>query len=257
MRSVAELDFFAAGENFVTAVVFVPLSDGRVLVHVLDDVSPADAGVVRTERNLAFLRAVGDDAHLGAAEIVVEEVLEPHSRDKQEVPRVLTTFLDVLDRAVRADLAVILARQAERFVELLQDAAERQALRCTVRVVIFEKREAHHEVREPLAAVRVGDVLHVRDQSLDVQELRHRCHFLRFLVDHHGRADAAVRVAAAARPVPIRSQARERRPRNRRTLPSSESGNQSRVGSVIPTCFLNVVREVRQACNAAAGDAVR
>ena len=194
---VAELDFLAAGKHLVAAVVFVPLSDGRVLVHVLDDISPADAGVVSTERDLAFLRAVRDDAHLGAAEIVVEQVLEPHSRDKEEVPRVLTTFLDVLGRAVGTDLSVIFARQAKRLVELLQDAAERQAVRCTVRVVVLEKGEAHHQVREPFAAVRVRDVLHVRDQSLDIQELRHRSHLLCFLVDHHGRADAAVRVAAA------------------------------------------------------------
>ena len=195
--------FFTVGEDLVTAVVLVPLGDRRVLVHVLDDVSPADTRVVCAEGNFAFLRAVGDDAHFGAAEIVVEEILEPHSRDKQEVPRVLTALLDILDGAVPADLSVILTRQAERLVELLQDAAERQAVRCAVRVVVFEKCEAHHEIREPLAAVGVGDVLHVRDEALNVQELRHRCHFLCFLVDHHGRADAAVRVAAAGDLSPI------------------------------------------------------
>src|SRR5688572_18629219 len=98
----------AACEYFVTAVLFIPLCDGRILVHVLDDVTPADAGVVCTETYLAFLRTVRDDAHLRAAEIVVEEILEPHARDKEEVPRILATLLDVLDRTIRTDLSIIL-----------------------------------------------------------------------------------------------------------------------------------------------------
>jgi hypothetical protein len=36
----------------------------------------ADAGVVGAEGDFAFLRAVRDDAHLGAAEVAVEQVLE-------------------------------------------------------------------------------------------------------------------------------------------------------------------------------------
>src|SRR5688572_22712787 len=108
----------------MTAVFLVPLCDGRVLVHVLDDVTPADAGVVCTERDLAFLRAVRDDAHLGAAEVVVEKILEPHTCDEQEVPRVLTALLNIFHGTIGTDLSVILAREAERLVELLQDTAE-------------------------------------------------------------------------------------------------------------------------------------
>src|SRR5207245_4379464 len=100
-----------------------------------------DAGIVGTERNFAFLRAVGDDAQLGAAEIVVKEGLEPHAGNKEEVPRVVTAFLDVFHRAVGTDLAVILARQAKRFVELLEDGAERQTFWRAVRVVILEQSE--------------------------------------------------------------------------------------------------------------------
>ena len=36
--------------------------------------------------DLTHLRAVRDDAHLGAAEVVVEEVLEPHAGDEQDAP---------------------------------------------------------------------------------------------------------------------------------------------------------------------------
>src|SRR5262249_46887895 len=58
----------------------------RDAVHLLDDLAPADAGVVGAEADLSRLRRVGDDAHLGAAEVVVEEVLEPHPGDRQQPP---------------------------------------------------------------------------------------------------------------------------------------------------------------------------
>jgi hypothetical protein len=37
--------------------------------------------LVSAKRNFAFLRAVWNDAHFGAAKIVVEKVLKPHSFD--------------------------------------------------------------------------------------------------------------------------------------------------------------------------------
>src|SRR5690242_5233564 len=108
------------------AMLLIPLRDGRVLVHVLDDVSPANSRVVRAEGDLAFLRAVRDDAHLGAAEIVVEKILEPHARDEQEVPAVSTPLLDVRFGAIAAHLAVIFAGQAERLVKLLEELVKRK-----------------------------------------------------------------------------------------------------------------------------------
>ena len=88
-------------------------------MHLLDDVAPAHARVVGAEADLAFLRGVGDDALLGAAEVVVEEVLEPHAGDEEEVPAIGAALLDVLHRAVAGDLAVVLAGRAEALVELL------------------------------------------------------------------------------------------------------------------------------------------
>src|SRR5262249_35102750 len=107
------------GEDLMAAMLLVPFGDGRVLVHVLDDVAPADAGVVGAETDLALLGAVRDDAHLGAAEVVIEEVLETHARDEQEVPAVFAALHDVINSAVRRGFAVILARQSESLVELL------------------------------------------------------------------------------------------------------------------------------------------
>ena len=65
-------DALAAGEDFVTAVLVIPFGQRGGHVHLLDDVAPADARVVRAERDFALLRGVGDDALLGTAEIVVE-----------------------------------------------------------------------------------------------------------------------------------------------------------------------------------------
>src|SRR5580700_1249664 len=96
-----QIDLLAFGEDVVLAVFLVPLGDGRVLVHVLDDFAPAHAGVVRAEGNLTLLRGVGNDAHFGAAEIVIEKVLEPHAGDKQEVPRIFLAALHgIFERAV-------------------------------------------------------------------------------------------------------------------------------------------------------------
>src|ERR1041385_1121671 len=102
-------------------MLLIPLRDSRVLVHVLDDVSPTDTGVVSTERNLAFLRAVRDDAHFSATEIVVEEILEPHTRDEEEVPAIRPALSDIFLAAIAADFAVVLTGQAKRLVELLEE----------------------------------------------------------------------------------------------------------------------------------------
>src|SRR5262249_10869891 len=70
----------------------VPLGEGRGLEHLFDDLSPAHAGVVRAEGNLSHLSGVRDDAHLGAPEVVVEEILKPHPADEEDAP-VMAPFL--------------------------------------------------------------------------------------------------------------------------------------------------------------------
>src|SRR6266699_6039113 len=82
MSKALKVDVLAFGINFVLPVVLVPLGHGRVFVHVLNDLPPAYTGVVRAEGNLTLLRRVRDDAHFGAAEVIVEQILEPHSRDE-------------------------------------------------------------------------------------------------------------------------------------------------------------------------------
>ena len=189
------VDLAPAGVDLVPPVLSVPLRQRRGHVHLLDDVPPADARVVRAERNLAFLRSVGDHAHLRAPEVVVEQVLEPHAGDEQEVPRIVPAG---------GALAVVLAAQGERLVELLQQVEHREVLGGLHRVVVLQQGQPHLHVRGQLAATRVGhppDVLH---ELRHVDELRHRGHVLGLLVDHQRRADPAVRMAAATDLPPLR-----------------------------------------------------
>src|SRR5690349_9417346 len=68
------------------AATAMPFREGCGPVHAFDDLSPADAGVVGAEGNLAFLCPIRNDAHFGAAEIVGPEILEPHAFDTQNPP---------------------------------------------------------------------------------------------------------------------------------------------------------------------------
>jgi len=55
-----------------------------------------------------LLRGVRDDAHLGAAEVVVEKILKPHAGDEEEVPGILATLHGVVKLTIRRGLAVFL-----------------------------------------------------------------------------------------------------------------------------------------------------
>ena len=82
MSWITQLNLFTASKDFVSTMLFVPLTYGRVLVHVLDNVAPANPRVVGAETDLALLGAVRNDAHLSAPEVVVKQILEPHAGDE-------------------------------------------------------------------------------------------------------------------------------------------------------------------------------
>src|SRR5260370_25700559 len=82
-------NIMAGGVNRVAAVFFVSFAEVGGLVHVLDDLAPADAGVVGAEGNLAFLSAVRNDAHLSASEVIVKKILEPHAFDAEHAPHII------------------------------------------------------------------------------------------------------------------------------------------------------------------------
>jgi hypothetical protein len=124
---------FAAGEDFVPPVFFVPLGEGGRHVHLLDDVPPTHTRVVSAEGNLAFLRRVRNNALLGAPEVVIEQILEPHSGDEQEVPTIRTPLLNIGHRAIPGHFAIrarnCLLRHAETFVEFLDQVAQSEVSR--------------------------------------------------------------------------------------------------------------------------------
>ena len=113
----------------VLAVGGVPFSHARVLVHLLHDVPPADAGIVGAERDFAHLRPVRNDAHLRPAEVVGPEILEPHPGHEQHEPLV-GLAIAVRRRAHSAQ------RSATLFVELLDQVDQPEALWRTRRPVV-------------------------------------------------------------------------------------------------------------------------
>src|SRR3989442_8204457 len=80
------------GVNSMPFVFLVPVGEVSRLVHVLDDLPPADTRVVSAEGDFAFLSAVRNHAHFSAAEVVVEEVLKPHAFNAEHPPDVAGAF---------------------------------------------------------------------------------------------------------------------------------------------------------------------
>src|SRR5262249_19246255 len=115
----------APGVNLVVAMRLLSLGDGCVFLYVFFDLASAATGVVGAEADFALLGGVRNDAHFGAAEIVVEQVLEPHAGDKQKVPRVgLAALHGVFISALGRSAAVLgggLGSQRPGLVELLEE----------------------------------------------------------------------------------------------------------------------------------------
>ncbi len=205
MANFGHAHLFAAGKDLVAAVLLIPLGEGGRHVHLLNDVAPADAGVVSAEADFAFLRGVGDDALLGAAEVVVEEILEPHAGDEEEVPTVLAALLDIFEGAVAFDAAVVLAGGVEGLVHLLHHVSDFEVGGRHERIVVAQQRESEADEREGLAASRVIDLGQILGHLVHVEEGGYGSRFLGFLVDHQRHADAAVGVAAAGELAPLRA----------------------------------------------------
>ncbi len=208
MLKALQVDALALGVDLVLSVVLIPLGHGRVLMHVLDDLPPTHAGVVRAEADLALLRRIRNDAHFGAAAIVVEQILEPHPGDEQEVPRIgLPALHGVFVRAVRRRLAVFLLRALRKrpgLIKFLEEVVQLQPLGALEGLVVLQEGHGHHEVRKSLAARSVGDVRDIFRKLYGIEEARNGRPFLRFFVDHQRRAHSAIRVAAAGERTPLR-----------------------------------------------------
>ena len=146
MAGIVENDLLAAGKDFMTAVLLIPLGERCGHVHFLDDIAPAHAGVIGAEADLALLRGVRNDALLGAAEVIVIQVLEPHTGDKQEVPAVLAAPLDIFDGAVPLHAAILLVGAfggPKSLVKLLQQVHQFEVGGGLVRIVVAQQGQRH------------------------------------------------------------------------------------------------------------------
>src|SRR5246500_5967805 len=86
MFGTVKVDAFSANKNLMPPMLLIPLCQRGGHVHLLDDVPPSHPGVVSAKGNLSLLRSVGDNALLGPAEILVEQILEPAVRGGHVVP---------------------------------------------------------------------------------------------------------------------------------------------------------------------------
>ena len=113
------------------------------------------------------------------------------------------------------------------------------------RVVVAHQRQRHADDRQLLAARGIVDPRNVFSQAFRVQERRYRHGFFGFFVDHHGHADAAIRMAAAAQLTPVRfrsmDQVREIRERAHERDREPVANGFAQTGLV-----LHVVREMRK-----------
>jgi hypothetical protein len=127
-----------AGEDLMTAVLLVPLGERRGHVHLLDNVPPADARVVSAEGDFTHLRRVRNDAHLGAAEVVVEHTFRPNENigtagrlynrtsNMQERTTCRTVLLD--DSPSNADSFGPHAKIAEAIAEIIRSQSGGRAI---------------------------------------------------------------------------------------------------------------------------------
>src|ERR1700754_1064955 len=132
--------------------LFIPLGERCGHVHLFDDVAPAHTGVVSAEGYFAFLRRVWNDALLGPAEIVVEQILEPHAGDKQEVPAIFTALVDVFHGSVASYLAITAGLRrlthAETLVKLRHQVRQLEMSRSFERIVIPQQRKCYTKYRK-------------------------------------------------------------------------------------------------------------
>src|SRR5437016_8423427 len=141
-----ESDSLATSKNLMAAMLLVPFGEGGGHVHFFDDVPPAYARIVGAEADLAFLSGIGDNALLGAPEIVVVKVLKPHAGDKEEVPTIGAPLLDVILAPLARDASVLLLGilgSAKGLIEFLQQIGELEMRGRLVWIVIPHHGQRH------------------------------------------------------------------------------------------------------------------
>src|SRR5213076_580952 len=117
-----------------------------------------------------FLRSVRNDALLGPSEIIIEQILEPHARDKQKVPAILTPLHDIVNRPVRTNLAIILSSSVEVLVELLQKIHQLEMFWRLERIVILHQTKSHAKDSPKLRTRRIVNLGNILSQLIALKE---------------------------------------------------------------------------------------
>ena len=212
MLVAVQIHILSFGIDLVPPVFFVPLRHSRILVDVLDDFAPANSCVVGAEADFPLLRRVRDNAHFRAAEVVIEQILKPHSRNEKNVPPITSPLRHILVGSVGADTPIEFpgaagSGNAHGHVELFVDVPERKRRRSLQRVVVLQNRENHAENGDMPVPTRVRDFSQIGHKSRNVDEARNRRPLLGLPVDYQRRPHAAVRMAAARECAPLRLRA--------------------------------------------------
>src|SRR5262249_31324288 len=122
LRNVGNI--VAGSIDRVSLVFSIPFSEVGGLVHVFDDLSPADTGVVSAEGNFPLLGAVGNYAHLCAAKVIVKEILKPHAFDTEHSPDVVRVFRAMLRLHAIVAIGIRISR---RWLKQVNDLGDREA----------------------------------------------------------------------------------------------------------------------------------
>src|SRR5437870_13454985 len=143
MLARLHLYILPTGKNLMATMLFIPLGERSRHVHLLNDVPPAHARVVGTERNLAFLCGIRNDALLRPPEIVVKQILEPHAGDKQEVPTVLPPLHNVINRPLRPNFAVVTPSHVVVLIKLTEQVHQLEMCRRLERIVVLHQTQSN------------------------------------------------------------------------------------------------------------------
>src|SRR5437763_16314485 len=102
---------------------------------------------------------------LSAAEVVVEQILEPHSGYEQEVPAVFATLFDIFQRALAFYASVLLIcilAGAEGLIKLLQQILHLEVGGRLEGIVVARQRQRHSQNGQepsPAGVIDSGDIL--------------------------------------------------------------------------------------------------
>src|SRR5580700_11679181 len=194
MRLIVHLHFLATRKNLVPPMLFIPLGQGSGHVHLLDNVPPPDARVVSAERNLPLLRSIRDNTLLRPPEVVVKQILEPHPRDKQEVPPVLPPLHHIIHSPVRTNLAIILPSGIKVLVKLPQKIHQLEMRRRLIRIVVLHQTQRHSKHRKKLPPSRVINLSNILSQLVASQKRSNGHSLLSLLINHHRHPSPTIRV---------------------------------------------------------------